>query len=139
MRNYSYHRRESGRGFIAIIAVLIIAGMLSGLVASASTSIFWTRSNQLDYQHSAEAEVQSYACIHAALTAFAEDHTYNPNKQIVHIDTEHICFIDTLSATDATITVTVHSIASTAAVWLKLQGSRNIDGTVSAPFVITKL
>jgi hypothetical protein len=69
-------KRNSEKGFIAIISAIIISGILMLVVASSGLSGIYSRSNTLDTELKERADAAADACVDEALLQLAQNSSY---------------------------------------------------------------
>ena len=61
------------RGYIAVVSAAIISAILLAVVLAESTSVFWSRYDQLAYENYIRATLQAESCSYEAILKFTED------------------------------------------------------------------
>jgi hypothetical protein len=80
--------RERQRGFVALIAVLIISAMLVGFMTSVGMASFYARFDTLGSENKREALALAGSCINAGLLALAtstDPALYDPAGQVITV------------------------------------------------------
>ena len=61
------------RGYVAVVSVAIISAILIAVVFAESTTVFWSRYDQLAYENHIRASIQAESCTYEGILKFAED------------------------------------------------------------------
>ncbi|MEK7576344.1 MAG: hypothetical protein AAB482_01480 [Patescibacteria group bacterium] len=95
-------------GFIALISVLIISGILIAVTTAASMSGFLSRSNMIDSELKERGKSLAEACADVALLKYAQNPSYAGNETIsVGVDS---CLIRSFIISGSQITIETQGI-----------------------------